>query len=526
MTFTIQVLHLLMSCQLITTTITQVSPLQTITKPVQLIITISTLIPARPLPIITIILPVQLLLIITIILPVQLLPIITIILPVQLLPIITIIIKPSNPSNHHSHGQSTPHPSHHSSTPANQHHPSPTNNPHHHSHQHPPSVSVQPITKKPNTSQLPKNPRHHLPLNGVYAYQNPSTPPPPLPSYDQPNYNYFVTPHTTLRPINPHYVQPSQGHYGHYKPPVSYPTTTESIPRDYFPAPKIKGVLEDEKATTLLDLLDKAKLLDVLDGDGPFTIFAPTNEAFARLDPNLVRTLTDDRNGDFDLLKSVLLYHVVPRTLYSRNFNDDITLETALEVDDGGEDEKPKKRKKQLRMKVNELNGIVTVNGVEVDLNRVDETASNGVIHFIDEVIYPIPTGSIIETLREDDRFSILVDLIEAADLESALNSSSADPLTIFAPTDGAFLELPRSGLEEIVDDKKQVTDLLLKHVVKGTKLSPDLSFVTITSLAKTPIKLRTRKGKVYIGEEGSRLIDGDILTTNGAIQVIDKVLL
>ena len=51
----------------------------------------------------------------------------------------------------------------------------------------------------------------------------------------------------------------------------------------------------------------------------------------------------------------------------------------------------------------------------------------------------------------------MLVDLIEAADLEEALNSTSADPLTIFAPTDDAFLQLPRSGLEEIVDDKQQV---------------------------------------------------------------------
>ena len=119
-----------------------------------------------------------------------------------------------------------------------------------------------------------------------------------------------------------------------------------------------------------------------------------------------------------------------------------------------------------------------------------------------------------------------MVDLVEAAGLESALNSSSADPLTIFAPTDGAFLQLPRSGLEEIVDDKKQVSQLLLKHVVMGTKFSPQLSFVTLKSLGKTTIKLRTRTGRVYVGDDGAKLIGGDIATTNGAIQVIDKVLL
>ena len=153
--------------------------------------------------------------------------------------------------------------------------------------------------------------------------------------------------------------------------------------------------------------------------------------------------------------------------------------------------------------------------------------ASNGVVHFVNEVIYPIPTGTILQTLRADDRFSVLVDLIEAADLEAALNSTSAaDPLTIFAPTDEAFLKLPRSGLEEIVDNKEQVTEILLKHVVKGTQFSPQLSFTTFQSLAGTSIKLRTRKGKVYVGDECARLTDGDIPTSNGTIQVIDKVLL
>ena len=153
---------------------------------------------------------------------------------------------------------------------------------------------------------------------------------------------------------------------------------------------------------------------------------------------------------------------------------------------DGNEE----KIKRQLRMTVDERSGVVSVNGVEVNPDHVDERASNGVVHFVDEVIYPIPTGTILETLRADDRFSVLVDLIEAADLEAALNSTSADPLTIFAPTDEAFLKLPRSGLEEIVDDKDQVTEILLKHVVKGTQFSPQLSFIFFQSLAETTVKL------------------------------------
>ena len=113
-----------------------------------------------------------------------------------------------------------------------------------------------------------------------------------------------------------------------------------------------------------------------------------------------------------------------------------------------------------------------------------------------------------------DNRFSILVDLLEAAELATALNTSSADALTIFAPTDDAFLKLPRSGLEEIVEDKQQVTDLLFSHATMSTKLSPDLTFVTLKSLTRgKDISIQVRKGQVYVGD--GKLIDGDITMIN-----------
>merc|ERR1712109_374727 len=111
-----------------------------------------------------------------------------------------------------------------------------------------------------------------------------------------------------------------------------------------------------------------------------------------------------------------------------------ITLKTAL-IDDQDEDDTDESKeekedissgtRRQLRMTVGP-GDLVSVNGVEVDPDNLDERASNGVVHFIDEVIYPIPTGSIIDTLKADRRFTVLVDLIEAADLEEALNSTSA----------------------------------------------------------------------------------------------------
>ena len=284
--------------------------------------------------------------------------------------------------------------------------------------------------------------------------------------------------------------------------------------RDYFPPPNIIGVLEDEEATTILSLLEQADLLEALEGRGPFTLFAPTNEAFSKLDQSVIRRLTDDR----DLLADVLKYHVVPEgKIFSKVIKDDLTADTLLEDEDTG-------RPVTVRFNKNEENGVITVNGAEIDLTKVDQRASNGVIHFLSDVIFPVPAGSVFDTLDDDDRFSTLVRALEVADLADALDSRRGGSVTVFAPTDDAFADIPRAALNELLDDPDALRDLLLKHVVKGTKLSPALAFVDLEAESGDTIEVRTRKGRVFVNE--AQLIDGDIIGLNGAIQVIDKVLL
>ena len=189
------------------------------------------------------------------------------------------------------------------------------------------------------------------------------------------------------------------------------PTRPPKEPRYYFPAPDIPGLLEDEDATTLIQLVEQADLVSALSGEGPFTIFAPTNEAFSKLDPNLVNALT----ADTDLLKSVLLYHVVPGKVESHDLKNDVTLGTLLKEDNTTQ---------KLRITNNKENGIITVNGAEVILDLADQRAKNGIVHFIDEVIYPIPAGTIYDVLVEDDRFRVLSEAVDAANLTSLLNST------------------------------------------------------------------------------------------------------
>ena len=338
--------------------------------------------------------------------------------------------------------------------------------------------------------------KHHTTLRPTYV----------IPTYAPPTKAPTVSP-TYGAPHHHHHHGHTHNHHHHHHPTY---TPRPKTPRNYFPAPDIPGLLEDEKATTLIDLLEQADLIGALSAEGPFTLFAPTNEAFAKLDPNLVNALTDDT----DLLKSVLLYHVLPKSMSSYEFKNDETLDTLLKTDN---------QTQKLRMTKNEDNGVITINGAHLVKSLKDQDAKNGLVHFIDEVIYPIPSGTIYQVLQEDDRFRILSEAIQAANLTSNLNSTEK-ALTIFAPTDDAFDLLPRQAVDELFNDVEALKDLLLNHVIKGTKLSPDLTFNTMESLGREDIYIKIRRGRVFVQE--AKIIDGDIMATNGAIQVIDKVLL
>merc|ERR1712227_1107230 len=178
--------------------------------------------------------------------------------------------------------------------------------------------------------------------------------------------------------------------------------------------------LTNNGASTLIDLAVKAGLAETLTGDGPFTVFAPTNAAFAALPAGLVAAVTND----VELLKKVLLYHVVPGTVTSDQASNDITLKTVegttLRVN--------------VYSKPRQYGSTITVNGKRV--TKADVKATNGVIHFIDGVML-IPAGDLVDVLAADPRFSTLVTAVTAADLVNTVKEAPA--FTIFAPTNDAF---------------------------------------------------------------------------------------
>jgi len=266
-------------------------------------------------------------------------------------------------------------------------------------------------------------------------------------------------------------------------------------------------VIEGESFSTLETALIQAGLVDVLKS-GNFTVFAPTNEAFAKIPAAALNALLADKAA----LTRVLLYHVVPNTLLAQDVLAAKTLKTANE----------------LELSVNLKDGKPYIN--DSGIIATDVLASNGVVHVIDSVLLPaaaespapMPGKSLVELVVNDPQFSILRDALIAADLVDALKEG---PFTVFAPTNEAFAKIPAATLNALLADKNALTQVLLYHVVPGTLLAQDvLASKTLTSANALSLNINLREGKPFINDSG--IIATDILANNGVVHVIDSVLL
>ena len=255
--------------------------------------------------------------------------------------------------------------------------------------------------------------------------------------------------------------------------------------------------------STLLKAAVEADLADTLSKDGPFTIFAPTDEAFAELPHGVLTELLKEKNKS--QLADLLKYHVVAGSYYSNELPL-LPLKTL-----NGQD-----------VKFTVGSGSVFINGSQV--LTADIEASNGVIHVIDKVLIPQKPASIVEVASRSGQFSTLLKAAVEADLADTLSKDG--PFTIFAPTDEAFAELPHGVLTELLKEKNksQLADLLKYHVVAGSYYSNELPLLPLKTLNGQDVKFTVGSGSVFIN--GSQVLTADIEASNGVIHVIDKVLI
>lgn len=250
--------------------------------------------------------------------------------------------------------------------------------------------------------------------------------------------------------------------------------------------------------STLVSVLQQAGLADDLEGDGPFTVFAPINSAFGAVD-------ADALTNNPELLEEVLTYHVVAGQEITSDAIQDGQTVTTLE---GGE----------LTFRVS--SGAVSVNGATV--TTADLQASNGVVHLID--------GVLLETVDAVDRavvtpsLSTLAAAVDGAGLAASDSPlRTTDPITIFAPVNAGFDGL---NLDALTGDTDLLTRVLQYHVVPDSRLTSDqiTGGETPTTLEGSTLAITLEDGSVLVN--GIPVTTADIQTENAVIHLIDGVLL
>ncbi len=255
---------------------------------------------------------------------------------------------------------------------------------------------------------------------------------------------------------------------------------------------------------TLAAALKAGGLVETLQGKGPFTVFAPTDEAFAKLPAGTVETLLKPENKS--QLVSVLTYHVVAGKVSAAQ--------------------------------VVKLNAAATVNGQRVDIKvqdgqvRIDQATvvkanihcSNGIIHVVDQVLLP-SSDNIPATAQKAGTFKTLLAAAKAAGLVEVLSGDK--PLTVFAPTDEAFAKLPEGTFESLLkpENKAKLAAILTFHVVPGRVFASEvLSKKEFKSVQGGMLTAAMKNGAATIN--GSTIVATDIDASNGVIHVIDSVML
>ncbi len=325
--------------------------------------------------------------------------------------------------------------------------------------------------------------------------------------------------------------------------------------------------------TTLVAAVQAAGLVETLQGEGPFTVFAPTNDAFAALPEGTVDTLLMLENKE--QLTQALTCHVVGAEVFSNAI-------AQMIADDGGSHPVQTLGGCVLQARMDGENITLTdENGATATVTIPDVDQSNGVIHVIDAVLTPAstdaseasgmtdgaiaeppeatvtagapagdtggnpmvggaamyPSMTIVENAVNSADHTTLVAAVQAAGLAETL--SGPGPFTVFAPVNAAFEGLPAGTVDTLLmpENKDQLTQVLTAHVVSGTFDAQTLAaqadvdgFVHLQTVSGDALSVQIRpSGNAYVFDESGnvyRVTIADVMQSNGVIHVVDGVLL
>ena len=264
----------------------------------------------------------------------------------------------------------------------------------------------------------------------------------------------------------------------------------------------------DAQFSTLVSALERVNLVEVLNGDGPFTVFAPTNSAFEALGVDLA-TLSDED------LTEILLYHVFA--------GDDIM---AADIPAGqtylGTAATTSPKGTSLSMLVENTDSGVLING-SVNVTATDIAGNNGVIHVVDAVILPL---DVVGHAVANRNFTELVGALGAASGELVSVLSADGPFTVFAPLNSAFEAISEVTATLSAD---QLAGVLTYHVAAGNVESTDLvDGMMVETVNGEMFRVNLGEGASITDAQGNtvNIVLTDVQATNGIIHVLDAVIL
>jgi len=302
-------------------------------------------------------------------------------------------------------------------------------------------------------------------------------------------------------------------------PPEDMTESTENAPMSI-----VETAVAAGSFNTLAQALVATGLIDTLsNSDAMFTVFAPTDEAFAKLPEGTVDALL----ADPDTLTDILLYHVISDVVVDSTTAISLAGQTATMAN--GDD-----------VSIALSDGNLLINDATV--TGKDVFASNGVIHVIDTVLLPpteeeesaeppaqpeTPTGTILDIAAGNPDFSILAAAVVAAGLDGALGHPE-DTYTVFAPNNAAFEALGQETIDGLLADPETLRNILLLHVLPGRVVDAQtaLTLIGYDIQAGNGGNLVISEGSDSLTINGSKIIATDIQAVNGVIHVIDKVIL
>ncbi|XP_063060955.1 periostin, osteoblast specific factor b [Engraulis encrasicolus] len=270
------------------------------------------------------------------------------------------------------------------------------------------------------------------------------------------------------------------------------------------PIDNVYGTLGLIKAITTQDYSDRSELRPEIEGIGSYTFFAPSNEAWDLLEPEIRNSLVSNVNIE---LYNALHYHMLNRRMLTKDLKNGMTV-TSMYND--------------LPLQINHYsNGIVTVNCARII--HANQVATNGVVHVIDRVVTAVGR-TIQDVIETEDDLSSLMTTATASGLLDKLGEPGT--YTLFAPTNEAFDKVNSDVLERIMGDKNALQALMNFHL---------LNTVQCSEAIMSGQSLETLEGNnLEIGCDGDSLtVNGvkmvlkkDIVTSNGVVHLIDTVLM